>query len=376
MSKTDLFVEKSKAKHGDLYDYSKSIYSHSRTPVIIGCKAHGDFLQKPVHHQLGKGCQKCAKETTSKKRTFTNEQFIALSNKKHNSQYDYSSTEYVHSQKKVKIRCKFHGIFEQLPNSHLQGAGCASCNIKKASLGKMISTEVFIDRAKKVHGDTYEYHNAIYLGSRKNLNINCKKHGEFKQLPSVHLEGKGCAKCGLERMSHDLDSFIAKSISVHGRKYDYSKSIYVGNKEKVIIICREHGEFRQMAMTHMCGSGCAKCAQEENGWSRSRHTKAAERNNHSMIYLIECFNDKERFYKVGITTHTINRRFNGKECMPYSFNVLCTKTDGAKNDWNNEKTIHSKLKEFKYTPLIRFKGDGECFLELNDYVKQFFGVEK
>ena len=374
MSKTDLFVEKSKAKHGDLYDYSKSIYSHSRTPVIIGCKAHGDFLQKPVNHLLGAGCQKCAKETTSAKRRFTNEKFIALANKKHNSQYDYSLTEYEHSQKKVKIRCKIHGIFEQLPNSHLQGTGCASCNIKKASLGKMISTEVFIDRAKKVHGDTYEYPNTIYLGSRKNLNINCKKHGEFKQLPSVHLEGKGCAKCGLERMSHDLDSFIAKSMSVHGRKYDYSKSIYVGNKEKVIIICREHGEFRQMPAAHMRGQGCAKCAQKENGWSRSRHNKAAERNNHSMIYLIECFNDKERFYKVGITTHTINRRFNGKDCMPYGFNVLCTKTDGAKNDWNNEKTIHSKLKEFKYTRLIRFKGDGECFSELTNEVKEFFGV--
>ncbi|MBS7345422.1 MAG: hypothetical protein KIG60_07225, partial [Caryophanon sp.] len=149
----------------------------------------------------------------------------------------------------------------------------------------------------------------------------------FKQLPSVHLERKGCAKSGLERMSHDLDSFIAKSISVHGRKYDYSKSIYVGNKEKVIIICREHGEFRQMAMTHMCGSGCAKCAQEENGWSRSRHTKAAERNNHSMIYLI--VRQRYFFFITFVRMIIIEEGFTFEENSHYPFYdfVKCTMLD-------------------------------------------------
>lgn len=236
------------------------------------------------------------------------------------------------------------------------------------------SHEWFVNKSKTIHGDYYDYSVGKYTGSKRHLNIMCKKHGVFSQIAYIHLQGKGCATCGLERMSFNQDDFISRAKSIHGGRYDYSKAIYKGNQVKLTIVCRNHGDFSQLAMSHMKGKGCAKCAQEENGWSRSRHTKAAERNNHSMIYLIECFNDKERFYKVGITTHTINRRFNGKDCMPYGFNVLCTKTDGAKNDWNNEKTIHSKLKEFKYTPLIRFKGDGECFSKLDIFTKQFFGM--
>lgn len=336
MSKTDLFVEKSKIKHGDLYDYSKSIYTHSRTPVIIGCKTHGDFLQKPVHHQLGRGCQKCAK---------------------------------------VKIGDKIRKIAE---NKRILGF-FKKAKENKQPTGRIYvhkTTEWFVGKAISTHGENYDYSQCVYTGTKNKLDIVCKKHGTFSQVAYYHLQGKGCTACGLERMKWSHDDFITKSLEAHGCRYDYSKTLYKGYNAKVSIVCKTHGVFNQNAGCHLNGQGCAKCAQEENGWSRSRHTKAAERNNHSMIYLIECFNDKERFYKVGITTHTINRRFNGKECMPYSFNVLCTKTDGAKNDWNNEKTIHSKLKEFKYTPLIRFKGDGECFLELNDYAKQFFGVAK
>lgn len=371
---TESFIQKSKLKHGDFYDYSKVIYEHSRTPVVIGCPAHGYFSQKPVYHQLGRGCHSCAKETTSKKRTFSKEYFISLANKKHNSQYDYSMVDYKHSQKKIKIRCLTHGVFEQSPNSHLQGAGCYKCNHKKASIDRMLSINVFKDRAVEVHGDTYDYSESNYVGMTKNLKIKCKDHGYFLQIPSVHLQGKGCPKCGVNRMTLSQEDFINRSREKHGSTYDYSLVKYKTSNRKVKIICSIHGVFNQLASSHMNGQGCAKCAREKNGWSRSRHTKAAERNNHSMIYLIECFNDHERFYKVGITTHQINRRFNGKDCMPYAFNVLSTLSTGAYDDWNNEKIIHRNLKSFRYSPMISFKGEGECFYKLTEEVREFFGV--
>ena len=48
----------------------------------------------------------------------------------HGDKYDYSLVEYVNSKSKIKIICKEHGIFEQIPNSHLNGNGCKKCGYK------------------------------------------------------------------------------------------------------------------------------------------------------------------------------------------------------------------------------------------------------
>jgi len=45
--------------HGDLYDYSKSVYINNYTKVEIICKKHGSFFQCPNFHMLGQGCPSC-----------------------------------------------------------------------------------------------------------------------------------------------------------------------------------------------------------------------------------------------------------------------------------------------------------------------------
>lgn len=55
----DEFIKISKSIHANLYDYSKVKYVNQETPVIIICKIHGEFLQKPANHKAGCGCQKC-----------------------------------------------------------------------------------------------------------------------------------------------------------------------------------------------------------------------------------------------------------------------------------------------------------------------------
>lgn len=54
--------------------------------------------------------------------------------------------------------------------------------------------------------------------------------------------------------------FIEKAKKIHGNKYDYGKVNYVNNKTKVCIICPEHGEFWQTPRAHICKQhGCPKC---------------------------------------------------------------------------------------------------------------------
>ena len=57
------------------------------------------------------------------------------------------------------------------------------------------------------------------------------------------------------------EHFIEKSKLVHGDKYDYSKTVYKGNKNKVTIICKEHGEFQQLPSNHY-KYNCNKCGRK------------------------------------------------------------------------------------------------------------------
>jgi len=58
------FIAKAKSVHGDTYDYSKVTYTGCNDKVIITCRKHGDFEQKPFLHNIGQGCNLCGYEKT------------------------------------------------------------------------------------------------------------------------------------------------------------------------------------------------------------------------------------------------------------------------------------------------------------------------
>jgi len=53
----------------------------------------------------------------------------------------------------------------------------------------------FLNQARRVHGDKYDYYKTKYKNSKTSINIFCKKHGEFSMMPDTHLKGKGCPQC-------------------------------------------------------------------------------------------------------------------------------------------------------------------------------------
>ena len=103
-------------------------------------------------------------------------------------------------------------------------------------------TEEFIKKAKEVHGDKYDYSKVEYKKAIEKICIICPEHGEFWQIPTNHLKGCGCPSCGGNK-KYTLEIFIKKAREVHGDKYDYSKVDYKKASEKVCIICPKHGEF-------------------------------------------------------------------------------------------------------------------------------------
>lgn len=53
------FISRAKEVHGDLYDYTNTIYVNSYTKVNIVCRTHGEFMQDVKHHYSGRGCPSC-----------------------------------------------------------------------------------------------------------------------------------------------------------------------------------------------------------------------------------------------------------------------------------------------------------------------------
>lgn len=256
------FVEKAQAIHGSKYDYSKAIYRKHSIKLEIICLYHGSFFITPNSHLNGSGCDQCGNESARKKLSMGTEEFIVKAQAVHGLKYDYSKVEYVSNKQPIIIICSSHGYFTQAPSGHLSGNGCQACGIEKQANNSRDSIEDFIIRAKKMHGERYDYSKAIYKLSNEPLIIICPDHGQFLQRPDKHYIGHGCLSCANRDM--DTEKFILRAKATHGNKYNYSKSIYKAAKFKITIICPDHGEFEQVAWNHMEGTGCELCVDQFN----------------------------------------------------------------------------------------------------------------
>jgi hypothetical protein len=270
------FIERARAKHGDLYDYSLVEYVDNSTKVKIICETHGEFLQSPAKHMSGQGCCKCGDRTRGLNRKVTTEDFIERARQKHGDRYDYSSVRYIDAGTEVEIICRDHGSFWQVPYVHLPGAGCRKCSTAKNSAARKFTTEQFIKKSRSVHGNKYDYSLVIYLNNSTKVRINCPDHGEFLQNPNAHMRGGGCSNCAADktrtRCSSNTDEFISKAIDIHGDKYDYSNVVYINNNTSVIIRCSNHGEFNQTPQNHLIGQGCARCGKDISAKKRNMGT--------------------------------------------------------------------------------------------------------
>jgi hypothetical protein len=127
--------------------------------------------------------------------------FINRANEIHLGKYDYSESEYTGMKFKINIICSIHGRFQQTPDNHLKNQGCPACGYEKLSKFKNMNTEDFIEKSKKIHGNTYDYSKSKYISAKNKVCIICKKHGEFMQVSSIHQNGSGCPRCGNEKIS-------------------------------------------------------------------------------------------------------------------------------------------------------------------------------
>lgn len=191
--------------------------------------------------------------------------FIEKARAIYGDSYNYSSIDFIDSKTPIRLHCQLHGEFIVRPAGHLNGQHCRKCKQSANALlnAKKVAAR-FIQKAKLVHGDRFDYSRAHETDSEGRALIICPVHGEFWQLKNNHLSGRGCRLCSNRARTTTVEEFIARSQKAHGENaFDYSKvKQFATSRDQVEIICRVHGPFLQIARDHMRGVGCQRCSIE------------------------------------------------------------------------------------------------------------------
>ena len=236
-----------------------------------------------------------------------------------------------------------------------------------------ITTPQIIQEFRTIHNDKYDYSLVDYKTMHIKVKIICPIHGEFEQTPNAHIrQQQGCRKCATLLRSSTQKSntfnFIQKAKIIHNNEYDYSKVEYGKNAhEKVEIICKEHGSFYMTPNSHLSRkSKCPTCMRRHTGWTKTSWKNSCK-GKVAKLYIIKCYNDKETFYKIGITNkENLKQRFYHKSLMPYKYSIV--KIVESKKDpiyiYDLERSLHKLHKNVSYKPLLKFAGDTECFSEI------------
>lgn len=228
------FVAKASAKHANRYGYGLVSFTKVTERVKIVCGVHGVFEQEVRSHLYGHGCPACGILSRVDKLAGCGADFISAAKLVHGDRYDYGSVKYVHNRHKVDITCPEHGPWVQAPTAHLRGRGCPKCGVLTRARLHRGSTDEFISLAKGVHGDRYGYGAVVYQANDEKVEINCPRHGSFKQVPADHLDGHGCPACGCHQSKQQIAIYNALKAHFCDAVMDY-KGWDVGSRRELDI---------------------------------------------------------------------------------------------------------------------------------------------
>ena len=244
---TEEYKEKAIMVFGNRYDYSCTKYESQKKKIKIRCPKHDYIFELlPQSHLNGKGCPICEQEElaeyerrkatalqerkefrerqklkreryrqllSGKKSTtpYGVDEFLRIAKLIHEDDFDYSlvKEQYINLNTDVTLICnKKHHVFPQKPIKHLRGQGCPYC------IGRMRTTESFIEEAKEVHGNRYDYSKVKYVDYAKDVIITCPKHGDFKMRPIKHLRGEGCHECQTSLLEAKVITYLQSHLDM------------------------------------------------------------------------------------------------------------------------------------------------------------------
>jgi len=220
----------------------------------------------------------------------------------------------------------------------------------------VLNTEIFIEKAKVLHGNKYDYSKVDYKNAKTKVIIICAKHGEFEQQPGSHISNtqpRGCAECGKNSNKNTTEKFIEDAIKVHGETYDYSKVKYVKNTEDIIIICKIHGEFLQQPNNHISSkSGCKECTKPKMTKEQFLERIELIHGDYYDYELTEINTQRDKITincpQHGLFEQKLSNHLSGSACKSCGIHSMANKNKSTKEEFvEKAKKIHGS--KYDYT---------------------------
>lgn len=242
-------------------------------------------------------------------------------------------------------------------------------------------TEYALARANEIYSNKFSYPNFKYIGINDLIEVKCNIHNIHFHKKLSHLLDQntpilGCEQCNDEffnihnkkiniiankiKTDKIAETFIGKCKEKHNSLYEYDKTVFIEAGKHVTIKCKIHDYFDQIAKNHLKGNGCPKCKALKNDFSIKKFKDNRQLFKAAKLYIIRCYNDNEEFYKIGITSKTIEERFS-KYRFPYNMEVIHLYETNVFDAFKLERQLLNSYYDYKYVPLINFCGKTECF---------------
>jgi hypothetical protein len=211
-------------KHNNIYGYDLWAVNTIRSDTVdIVCKIHGVFRQRLPSHIRGSGCQQCGL-VKQRQGHSTLKQVKQRAVNIHNDKYDYSL--WISGSKTTDtftVICPIHDKFETTVHRHvLLRTGCRSCGYDSSRKG----VNYFIEKAKIVHGDKYDY-SLVEINAHRldEITIVCDVHGKFNQVLMNHSEGAGCRVCAGREISSTMKRWLSDTRNLTEQHTEHKKSM-------------------------------------------------------------------------------------------------------------------------------------------------------
>ena len=175
-----------------------------------------------------------------------------------------------------------------------------------------MSRDELISFFNEANNNKYEYSRMVedYVNNHTKMTVTCREHGDFRITPANHKKGVGCPYCGrkIVEASRQIsqEDFIKACNIKHNFIYDYSLTVYTNCKNKIVVICKHHGQFEVEADSHKCGAGCKKCSTEKT------HEQQKTSIEDFMSKAFKLFGDKFDYSRVHETYDCISSKINIK----------------------------------------------------------------
>lgn len=375
-NKSEIFKEIEKYSDSRI-SFTQFVFTHRNNKHVFDCFIHGKFER--ILKLTTFICPCCVKDLKTAQRYFKiKEELLSLFDKEYHS----SLVGFVLENDIISF--SYNGVVYKYPIGVIRSYKRKlkqSLYIKKSgSLGDTYYKDKMLARRK-------DYLENIIQKSKK-LNYSLISHDIYKDMNSFtlycqkhsHSWSPGymnyirsdtiCTYCANElkslNNSHSFEYFVEQARQIFGDRYIYYKEHHKNCKDDPTIIgCKIHGDFPMSRGNHINQKqGCPDCARElaKMPFTRFKESSYKHHKGKAYLYVLRCFQQEESFYKIGITSSNLKKRYCSKSDMPYQHEIISLLYLDYAYVWNLEKCLHRYFKKYRYRPEILFPGSKlECY---------------